>query len=300
MNGIIIEKEKEIELQEFKYKNWQFFYNNDKMYTTKELDMVLDRVKVTNVPEMFYGHNRFYFINPAFDFIYEINPLQMIDLVSYLQRKAALDLNNIYYEPNVIKVRNHEIWKNVKVERDDIIIAEPTMDWTYSSCYMGKIGKLRDSKFFDIDKFNIDLFTFYEPKVVPTDEAIPLHRLGPDNPLEKYIEINLFEDELGDNGHSHGNFRFRTMNDCFFGLLRSYVRVDHVIVRIIDTRIFHSYGENYILRDFIVKEASYDELKIKGFKFSSEWSLSLYQSDVVSQYLDNKFEVRDKIIINNM
>ena len=94
MNGITIEKEKETELQNYKYKNWNFFYNNDKMYTTKELEIVLDRVKVTNVPEMFYGHNRFYFINPAFDFIYEINPLQMIDLANFNQRQSSKNIYN--------------------------------------------------------------------------------------------------------------------------------------------------------------------------------------------------------------
>jgi type 2A phosphatase activator TIP41 len=88
------------------------------------------------------------------------------------------------------------------------------------------------------------------------------------------------------------------MKDCFFGLLRSYLRVDNVLVRIIDTRIFHSFGDNYIFRDFQVKENSFEELYSKGFKFSSEWSLSQGQSDIVSRYLDVTFSTKDKIIFN--
>lgn len=87
------------------------------------------------------------------------------------------------------------------------------------------------------------------------------------------------------------------MNDCFFGLLRCYLRVDNVIVRIIDTRFFHLFGDDHVLRDFQVKEDTFENLTKKGFKFSSEWSLSQGQSDIVSRYLDVVFAAKDKIMI---
>ena len=71
-----------------------------------------------------------------------------------------------------------------------------------------------------------------------SDVPIPLEMLGQDNPILYYGEVVLFEDELGDKGFSKVNVRFRVMNDCFFVLMRSYTRVDHVLVRILDTRIF--------------------------------------------------------------
>jgi len=86
------------------------------------------------------------------------------------------------------------------------------------------------------------------------------------------------------------------MKDCFFGLLRSYLRVDNVLVRIIDTRLFHSFGDNYIFREFQVKENSYEQLHNKGFKITSEWSLSPTQSDEVSRLMDVRFNAKDKII----
>lgn len=88
------------------------------------------------------------------------------------------------------------------------------------------------------------------------------------------------------------------MKDCFFGLLRSYLRVDNVIVRIIDTRIFHNFGDSYIFRDFQVKESTFESLNNKGFKFSSEWSLSQGQSDQVSRFLDVVYCKKDKIIFD--
>ena len=66
--------------------------------------------------------------------------------------------------------------------------------------------------------------------------------LGPENPIIHYGEVVFYEDELGDKGHSKVNIRFRVMKDCFFALLRSYTRVDHVMVRILDTRIFHKFN----------------------------------------------------------
>ena len=78
-----------------------------------------------------------------------------------------------------------------------------------------------------------------------------------------YGEVILFEDELGDKGYSKVNVRFRVMADCFFVLHRSYTRVDHVLVRILDTRIFCRLLEQpadhpiEILRDFQQRESTY-------------------------------------------
>jgi type 2A phosphatase activator TIP41 len=114
-------------------------------------------------------------------------------------------------------------------------------------------------------------------RIEETSEEIPLERLGEDNPIEWASMLHLYEDELGDNGSTSLEFRFRTMGDCWFGLLRNYVRIDDVIVRIYDTRLFHDYSTNYVIRQFTVfyisyfikaKEESYDELRKKGFNFT--------------------------------
>ncbi len=90
------------------------------------------------------------------------------------------------------------------------------------------------------------------------------------------------------------------MNNCFFGLLRSYLRVDNVLVRIMDTRIFHMFGTNYIFREFQVKENTFDELKLKGFKLTSDWSLAHNQSDTISQLMDVTYVAKDKIIFEEV
>jgi len=85
------------------------------------------------------------------------------------------------------------------------------------------------------------------------------------------------------------------MNDCFYVLLRSYVRVDGVRVRLMDTRIFHDFTSNYLLREFTHKEGDYADLRAAGFNPTSEWMLSQTQADEVAGALPLRAKVTDKI-----
>lgn len=86
------------------------------------------------------------------------------------------------------------------------------------------------------------------------------------------------------------------MGDCCYFLLRFYLRVDQVLIRVYDTRIFHSFGDNHLTREFTWKEATYDEVKARGFNPTSEWALSPTQADEVLPKLDEKKKVIDKVL----
>lgn len=64
------------------------------------------------------------------------------------------------------------------------------------------------------------------------------------------------------------------MQDSFFILLRSYVRIDHVNVRIFDTRVYHEFGTGKLIRDFSHLEATYASLEAEGFKFGGNCLLN--------------------------
>mmetsp|Transcript_1614 Transcript_1614/g.2852 ORF Transcript_1614/g.2852 Transcript_1614/m.2852 type:complete len:126 (-) Transcript_1614:23-400(-) len=119
--------------------------------------------------------------------------------------------------------------------------------------------------------------------------------LQPENPIIHFGEVYLFESDLDDCGYSMSKVRFRVMNDCFYILLRYYLRVDGVCVRIFDTRIFHAFGEKFIHREFQYREAKYDELRQKQFDLSSEWLLSPNQSDIVFPHLRQVYIVQEQI-----
>lgn len=229
-------------------KDWDFFYNTQKMLSSKELDMLMDKVKSSRLPDMFYGYNRFYIANAKKDFLLEIDPIQMIDLCNYNERNSRyinisenkpLSEKNIYYIPNEIKVQFYDKWKNIKVDRDDIQKKDPTSDWSFSTPYIGNVMRLKNHKIYaeNLEKFqnhfdilNINDVNSLEIKeemkdsnnsgqenekvkingnfrIESTTEELPLTKLGRDNPILHYMEVNLFDDELNDNGLAQGNLR---------------------------------------------------------------------------------------------
>ena len=95
--------------------------------------------------------------------------------------------------------------------------------------------------------------------------------LGQENPILHFGEVYLFEDDLEDCGYTMSKVRFRVMKDCWYVLLRFFLRVDGTTVRIYDTRIFHEFGKNFIHREFQHKESKWNELRAIGFDLSSEW-----------------------------
>lgn len=72
----------------------------------------------------------------------------------------------------------------------------------------------------------------------------------------------LFETDLDDSGYCMQQVRYRVMDSAFFVLVRYYLRVDGVKVRIYDTRIYHEFGTNEILREFKHQESDFDMLKM--------------------------------------
>ena len=52
------------------------------------------------------------------------------------------------------------------------------------------------------------------------------------------------------------------MPSGFFCLLRFYLRVDHTMVRIHDTRFYHEAGTNFILREHSKRENKTSDLKV--------------------------------------
>ena len=69
------------------------------------------------------------------------------------------------------------------------------------------------------------------------------------------------------------------------------------MIRSLDTRLFIDYSKDYLLREFTVKEASYEEIQSRGFKFSSEFNNNEAQADIIQPYLTTRETVRDKVSI---
>jgi len=277
---------KEIELSKFSYKGWDFYSHTENMLNSKDLDILIKNKEenglyISHLPEIFYGFNRLFLINKSQNFCYEFNPLQMLSLTNNNVRQKLLKEKEIYYIPTQAKSQYSKT--------DD---TKNEMDWSFSSPYMGHITSINNcimNKYYPI---------INETKKFRTEKS---NMIFPEIKVENvlnYNQVQFFEDELGDIGLSEGKIGFGVMDQCFLGLMRCYLRVDNMLVRNIDTKIYHKFGEKYIVRNFSVKEKTYDELKNNGFHLSNQWNLSPTQSEAVAPFLGNPvFEITDLIYL---
>ena len=286
-NEIILElppNNKKIPFKKYSFKNWDFISHIGHMMSANEINEVLlqnNVLKIKHFPEIFNGYNRLFVINKEYNFVYEFSPFQMLNLTNYEIRKENYDNKIIYYNPSEVKTK--------------IPNSENKNDWTFSSCYMGNICNINNS----------EIKCLYEDKNLTEkkfkceiDNNIQIPNLGNETKIKQYIECELYEDEFGDNGICETRVRLYIMEDSFSILLRCYLRVDNIIVRNINTNIFYKFGNDFIIRNFSVKEIPYLTLKNLGFVFRHDWNVYPYQSDQVDQFIKEKiFNITDKIIL---
>ncbi|KAE9447114.1 hypothetical protein C3L33_20971, partial [Rhododendron williamsianum] len=103
-------------------------------------------------------------------------------------------------------------------------------------------------------------------------EEIDLASLALKEPILFYDEVILYEDELGDNGVSLLTVKVRVMPSSWFVLLRFWLRVDGVLMRLRDTRMHCVFGKStnpVILRESCWREATIQALSAKGYPSDS-------------------------------
>lgn len=148
------------------------------------------------------------------------------------------------------------------------VVTKP-YDWTYTTIYPGHESGSSSS------------ITWQPAEPDNPLHTIPIAELTRQDPILFYAEIPLFEDELHDNGASHLLVRIvstqkytiqsqdgfllmehqRVMPTCLFILSRFTLRVDNVLFRTYDTRIYHSFASSPPL---VVRESS-------GWEAPYEW-----------------------------
>ncbi|KAG8368443.1 hypothetical protein BUALT_Bualt15G0046000 [Buddleja alternifolia] len=103
-------------------------------------------------------------------------------------------------------------------------------------------------------------------------EQIDMVALASKESILFYDEVILYEDELGDNGVSLLTVKVRVMPTGWFLLLRFWLRVDGVLMRLRDTRMhctFRESTEPIILRESCWREATFKALASKGYPTDS-------------------------------
>ncbi|KAK4886680.1 hypothetical protein RN001_002951 [Aquatica leii] len=197
-------------------------------------------LNLPHLPEMVFPNNILY-ISHTSGVQIEFNALDALKLVS----SGKLDL----------KVSCSETWME---SRDPSNLGEKIkpFDWTFTTNYNGTLSGPVSTE--------------------PTEERINIERLKEREKILFYHELMLFEDELHDNGIASCTVKIRVMPSSFFVLLRYFLRVDGVLVRINDTRYFHDFATNYVLREYTNKESPVQKLQLPLPMFGDPNLISSY------------------------
>ncbi|KAM3968081.1 TIP41-like protein [Aphomia sociella] len=166
-----------------------------------------------------------------------------------------------------IEVACAEAWQE---SRPDAEKKKRTYDWTFSTDYKGTIT----------DNIVIEA----------TDESINYDLLKQKEQILFYHDLTLFEDELHDHGISKLSLKIRVMPSYWYLLLRYFLRVDDVMVRSNETRMFHMLNSDYVLREYTAKESMAKDLNIP--------TTQMKEADDVIPFLTLKEKVTEKLIVN--
>ncbi|XP_067006156.1 TIP41-like protein isoform X2 [Anabrus simplex] len=178
------------------------------------------------MPDMVFPNNKLV-LKHASDCVIEFNALDALKRVS----NGKLSM----------KVACADAWKESRQEAENLDEVKP-FDWTFTTDYKGTL-----------------LGNF---KISSTEERINLDKLRQRERILFYHDLTLFEDELHDNGIAVCSVKIRVMPSSFFILLRYFLRVDNVMVRLNDTRFYHEFETDFVLREYTSREAKVKDLKV--------------------------------------
>ena len=115
-------------------------------------------------------------------------------------------------------------------------------DWSYSTDYK---GTLRSAS----------------PSFQTTTTPIPIELLKRPDPILFFDEVILYEDEMADNGITMYSCKIRVMPARLLLLCRFFMRLDNVLLRIRDTRVYVDFGTGEVIREYVAKEERYEVVR---------------------------------------
>lgn len=189
-----------------------------------------------------------------------------------LQFNALDALRGVGQADPTIQVKAAAKWRKTKERRDvEISTIEHASDWTFSTSYVGTIQPSSPTiRARDADDENNESRTLPISSPSPSPLPSPFPSALPQQPFQPidYAELRdttlpilfsaqtiLFEDELDDNGTASYRIRMRVMPSFVFLLARFFLRVDGVLIRVYDTRYFHRFGSDVLVREIVHREA---------------------------------------------
>ncbi|ORX50676.1 TIP41-domain-containing protein [Piromyces finnis] len=211
--------------------DWKITTRKDRIFNSEEIDKTLDEIKIPQLPEMFFGYNHITIENTTTGSKWTCNSIDAI-------RQVQINLKE---NENWIKVAVADKWNasRNKEEEEKKKIQRP-YDWTFSTDIRGRIEN---------------------GEAVVTKEQIDMRKLMRRDPILFFDQVILFEDELADNGIATLDAKIRVMPTGAFVLLRFFLRIENVLFRVNETRIYLEFDKGYMLSEYLSREQPFDDFK---------------------------------------
>jgi type 2A phosphatase activator TIP41 len=84
------------------------------------------------------------------------------------------------------------------------------------------------------------------------------------DPILFFDEVVLYEDELADNGIAMLSCKIRVMPGRLLLLSRFFMRLDNVLIRLRDTRVYVDFETREVIREYQSKECEYEKVRQVG------------------------------------
>ncbi|KAF2763059.1 TIP41-domain-containing protein [Pseudovirgaria hyperparasitica] len=191
------------------------------------------------IPEMIFGDNYVRVEHPVSGWAIEFNAGDALDRVDKTDK-------------SMLKVAYSREWQeNRQHHSSDIKEVIKPFDWSYTTDYAGSSPSpasptTRPSP---------------PPTFSTTDTPLPLHLLARRDPILLFDEVPLYEDELADNGISFYTVKLRVMPQRLLILARFFMRLDDVLFRIRDTRVYIEFETGVVIREYCAREEEYSKVR---------------------------------------
>ncbi|MCJ1286990.1 hypothetical protein MMC26_006337 [Xylographa opegraphella] len=192
-------------------------------------------------PEMIFGDNSVSIEHIASGWSINFNTFEALNKVD----KTGASMLQVAHSKEWQSTRYSLILNGTLQEKHQGIteVVKP-FDWSYTTDYMGSLSPRNR------------LFT-------PTSTAIPLELLKRPDPIIFFDEVVLYEDEMADNGITMLSCKVRVMPARLLLLCRFFMRLDNVLFRLRDTRLYIDFSTCQIIREYVAKEDNYEAIRLK-------------------------------------
>ncbi|SCV02490.1 LAME_0H01706g1_1 [Lachancea meyersii CBS 8951] len=221
-------------------EDWVVSTRKKPILNSRELEEWEQVLGPLTLPEMIFGNSFVRVENAKHGWCLEFNALDALKSVKLEDSGIRVSYANKWIDSKKKQQRHSDL-------DDRSLEIGQHYDWTYTTHYKGTL------------KASNPIHTLTRDDA----EVLPLDKLARPDPILFYDEMVLIEDELADNGISVVSVKVRVMNERALILCRFFLRVDGVLFRVYDTRVYVEFDENKVVREYKKYEGDYKSVLSK-------------------------------------